>query len=661
MSDLVSIFLHLLLFKMVAPVTFRHHRYDDLVRMLYKVHNECPHITRVYSIGRSVKGRHLYVLEFSDYPGIHEPLEPEVKYVGNMHGNEVLGRELLLQLSEFLCEEFRNRNQRIVRLVEDTRIHIMPSMNPDGYEVAAAAQERDISGYLVGRNNANGVDLNRNFPDLNTYIYYNEKNGGPNHHLPLPDNWKSQFLKKPSKMSDLVSIFLHLLLFKMVAPVTFRHHRYDDLVRMLYKVHNECPHITRVYSIGRSVKGRHLYVLEFSDYPGIHEPLEPEVKYVGNMHGNEVLGRELLLQLSEFLCEEFRNRNQRIVRLVEDTRIHIMPSMNPDGYEVAAAAQERDISGYLVGRNNANGVDLNRNFPDLNTYIYYNEKNGGPNHHLPLPDNWKSQVEPETQAVIQWIRSFNFVLSANLHGGAVVANYPYDKSLEHRVRGFRRTANTPTPDDKLFQKLAKVYSYAHGWMHQGWNCGDYFPDGITNGASWYSLSKGMQDFNYLHTNCFEITLELSCDKFPLQGELQREWLGNREALIQFLEQVHQGIKGMVRDENYNNLADAVISVSGINHDVTSGAHGDYFRLLLPGTYTVTATAPGFDPETVSVTVGPAEPKLVNFQLKRSTPQAAPKRRIPNSGHRGRVLPKKVQPRAARKKETMMKQPQRGPA
>lgn len=84
-----------------------------------------------------------------------------------------------------------------------------------------------------------------------------------------------QSLKKPSKMSDLVSIFLHLLLFKLVAPVTFRHHRYDDLVRMLYKVHNECPHITRVYSIGRSVKGRHLYVLEFSDYPGIHEPCKP--------------------------------------------------------------------------------------------------------------------------------------------------------------------------------------------------------------------------------------------------------------------------------------------------------------------------------------------------------------------------------------------------
>lgn len=66
------------------------------------------------------------------------------------------------------------------------------------------------------------------------------------------------------------------------------------------------------------------------------------------------------------------------------------------------------------------------------------------------------QVEPETEAVIHWIRSFNFVLSANLHGGAVVANYPYDKSLEHRVRGVRRTANTPTPDDKLFQKVCRM-------------------------------------------------------------------------------------------------------------------------------------------------------------------------------------------------------------
>lgn len=35
-------------------------------------------------------------------------------------------------------------------------------------------------------------------------------------------------------------------------------------------------------------------------------------------------------------------------------------------------------------------------------------------------------------------------------------------------------------------------------------------------------------------------------------------------------QIHQGIKGMVTDENNNGIAGAVISVQGISHDVTSG-------------------------------------------------------------------------------------------
>ena len=47
-----------------------------------------------------------------------------------------------------------------------------------------------------------------------------------------------------------------------------------------------------------------------------------------------------------------------------------------------------------------------------------------------------------------------------------------------------------------------------------------FDNGTTNGAAWYPLTGGMQDYNYIWHGCMEVTLELSCCKFPPAAELQ---------------------------------------------------------------------------------------------------------------------------------------------
>ncbi|XP_010765509.1 inactive carboxypeptidase-like protein X2 [Notothenia coriiceps] len=363
---------------------------------------------------------------------------------------------------------------------------------------------------------------------------------------------------------------------------------YDFIASVLMKVVNEmCPNITRIYNIGKSHSGLKLYAIEISDNPGEHEVGEPEFRYTAGSHGNEVLGRELLLLLMQFMCLEYLSGNQRIRHLVEETRIHLLPSVNPDGYEKAFEVGS-ELSGWSLGRWSSDGIDIHHNFPDLNSILWEAEvKKWIPrkmfNHHVPIPEWYLSKnasVAVETRALIAWMEKLPFVLGGNIQGGELVVTFPYDKT---RSLGVGRE-QTPTPDDHSFRWLAFSYASTHRLMtaanQRVCHTEDFAKeDGTINGALWHTAAGSMNDFSYLHTNCFELSMYVGCDKFPHESELPEEWENNRESLLVFMEQVHRGIKGVVRDLQGRGIANATISVEGISHDIRTASDGGSRQIL----------------------------------------------------------------------------------
>ena len=63
--------------------------------------------------------------------------------------------------------------------------------------------------------------------------------------------------------------------------------------------------------------------------------------------------------------------------------------------------------------------------------------------------------------------------------------------------------------------------------------------GITNGADWYQVPGGMEDYNYLYGDCFEITIELTCCKYPEASKLKDEWENNKNALWEYTMAAYQ--------------------------------------------------------------------------------------------------------------------------
>ena len=354
---------------------------------------------------------------------------------------------------------------------------------------------------------------------------------------------------------------------------------YNDIGPTLQGYETTYPTLCERHDLGLSAGGsRHLWAIRISDNIGLEEN-EPEFKYIATMHGDEVVGTKMCMNLIEYLLTSYGTDTQA-TRIVDEIDLWIVPLMNPDGY-------------VLAQRYNINGVDLNRNFPE--------GTHGDP--------NTTAGRATETARVMEWVFDESFVASANFHGGALVANYPFDNDGMGSVF-------SPTPDEDMFVYISEEYSQYNLPM---WN-GDWY-HGITNGAAWYSTDGCMQDWNYRYMGCNEVTLEISDIKTPSSSLAAQFWSENRDSMLAYIETCLIGVRGLVTDASNSAPLAATVQVVGRDHDIfTDPDVGDYHRMLMPGTYSLTFSAPGYVTQTINnVVVSSGDATVLDVQLAPPSP------------------------------------------
>ncbi len=362
---------------------------------------------------------------------------------------------------------------------------------------------------------------------------------------------------------------------------------FDGYVNMMYQFATDYPGFVSVEEIGKSVNGRELLVAKVSDNVEIEES-EPEWFLVGATHGNETMGSMLSMRLIEWLCEN-HTRDSRAHRILDSIELYILPFTNPDGTYRGGNSNIFDAVRY-----NANNVDLNRNWPKV-------------------PGAGQSATpEQETKVVMAWEQEHHVVMNMDYHAGVETAIYPYS-AVQRR-----------TTDDAWWQYVCRIYAD----LAQEDGPSGYYNDcvnGICNGYQdlGYVAQGTTKDWFYYFLHARGISNELTNTKLVSEGSMQGHWESNLNATLAYLQEALNGIRGTVVDEVTKVGKQAKIWVE--DHDVESdssfvyadsaGGHGNYYRPIIEGTYSVTYSCTGCTPKKVdNITVVNGQATIVNVEL-----------------------------------------------
>ena len=343
--------------------------------------------------------------------------------------------------------------------------------------------------------------------------------------------------------------------------------QYDSIMKNFASAY---PSLCHLDTIGKSINGKYVLALKISDNPSLNED-EPKVFYSSTIHGDETGGFVLMLHFADYLLKNY-NLDTRVKNLVDNLEIWINPLANPDGTYGTGNAISSSSTRY-----NANGYDLNRNFPD------------------PVTPYTSSNIEQkETIDMVRFMRKHRFVISANFHAGDEVVNYPWDyfynkKSKYHADNTWFKSIS------RAFADTVHVYGPA-GYMTE-------LDNGITFGADWYSITGGRQDFITWNLQGREVTIELDVNKETPAAQLTLLWQYNWRSLMGYLENALFGIHGLVKDAHTSVPVPAKVFISG--HDVDSSQvysdtlSGSFTRMLAPGAWNLTFSAKGYHDTTIN--------------------------------------------------------------
>jgi hypothetical protein len=342
--------------------------------------------------------------------------------------------------------------------------------------------------------------------------------------------------------------------------------QYDSIMQSFATLY---PALCRLDTIGTSVNGKLVLVLKISDNVSIDKG-KPEVFYSSTMHGDETGGFILMLRLADYLLKNY-NLNDRVKNLVDNLEIWINPLANPDGTYRTGNTISSTSSRY-----NANGEDLNRNFPD------------------PVTPNTVKQKE--TIDMMKFLRKHRFVISANFHAGSEVVNYPWDRFDSNKWNIIYHA------DDSWFNSISRAYAdTVH--VYSGSAYMNQLDNGVTRGAAWYVIYGSRQDFITWELQGREVTIELDDQYITPAAQLSLLWQNNWRSLLGYIENALYGIHGLVLNANTSAPVPAKVFITGHDQDnshvYSDTLTGSFVRLIAPGSWNLTFTAKGYRDTTIS--------------------------------------------------------------